>query len=226
MNIAFIICGEFRWFDNFKTTFQNNFKPTLDGHNIQYFSHFWNQNLERLSDFTNTCDPMNIDIENKISYEDVKKFFNFTKNVNGSFPNQAYGAYKSFLLLEKFQEQNNTTFDLYIKMRSDLAFLNKVDISNFDQESIYVKDISNWRPVTNYVNDYIYFTKNYQAIKTISKLGFHIDTILENPNSFIYQKDVSKNIYCPEEMLAKHLVNNNISTKTYNFNIDLARHHI
>lgn len=226
MNIAIMVCGEMRWFDNFRTTFENNFKPSLIGHSVQYFAHFWNQDLEKLSNFTDVCCPITLDIEDKISYSSIKTFFGNTKNVSGTLPNQAYGAYKSFLLLKKYQEENNITFDLFIKMRTDLAFLSEIKFDNFDLESVYVKDIVHWRPTKNYVNDYIYFTKNYDAVQKIANLGFSLDFIVADPNSFIYQRDIPNNIFCPEEMLAKHLDNNNISIKTYNFNIDLARHHI
>ena len=137
-----------------------------------------------------------------------------------------YSAYKAFLLLESFQSNNKITFDLYIKMRSDLAFLNTINVDSFNSQSIYVKNSFHWRPTTSFVNDYIYFTKNYDALQTISKMGFSTDIILANPNSFVCEKIVAKDIYCPEEMLAKHIFNNKIDVRAYDFNIDLARYHI
>lgn len=225
MNIAIMVCGEFRWFDSFEKTFKSNFAPALQGHNVQYFAHFWDQDLEQLSKFTDICNPIITQFEKKPPTEDVKKFFGNTKNLNSSLPNQAYGAHKSFLLLDEYQKQNNTTFDLYIKMRSDLAFVDKINIDNFDNESVYVKDIVHWRPLSNYINDYIYFTKNYNAVRDMAMLGFSLNNILADTDSFIYQKDVSKDIFCPEEILAKHFVIKNVKPKAYSYNIDLARYH-
>jgi hypothetical protein len=227
MNIAILICGEFRWFDSFLKTFQNNFSPALQGHNVQYFAHFWDRGLEKLSNFTKLCDPLIMDIEDQKDHSYVKNFFGFTKTINGTFPNQIYCVYKTFSLLENFQEKNNMTFDLYIKMRLDLVFLNMLKLDDFDSKSIYVKDLSHEsRPTSTYVNDYAFFTKNYDATKKIAELGFSFDSLLENPESLIYKQFISHNIYCPEEILAKHLINKKISVKTHNFNIDLARHHI
>jgi hypothetical protein len=226
MKIAIIICGEFRWFDNFKTSFLNNFQPALQNHDVQFFAHFWNYDLNNLSYFSEICCPMILNVEDIRSLNRIKKFFGATKDINGSFPYQAYCAFKSFLLLQKYQKENKTEFDLYIKMRSDLVFLDPVILDNFDLNSIYVKNITHWRPVKNYVNDYIFFTKNYIALQKMIEVGFYTDSILENPESFLYEKDLSNNIYCPEEILANHLFNKIISVKTYDFNIDLARHHI
>ena len=110
-------------------------------------------------------------------------------------------------------------------MRPDLAFLDTIKLDDFDDNSIYVKDIAHWRPVSSYINDYIYFTRSYSSLSRTAKLGFSFDYILSEPDSFIYQKNVAQNIFCPEEILAKHINNKNISVKTYPFNIDLARHH-
>jgi len=210
MNIAIMVCGEFRWFESFKRTFKSNFEPALQGHNVQYFAHFWNQDLEELSKFTEICNPIITQFEKKLPTEDVKKFFGNTRNLNSSLPNQAYGALKSFSLVDEYQKINNIKFDLYIKMRSDLAFLQPVNLDDFDSYSVYVKDIVHWRPLSNYINDYIYFTKNYTAVKDMAQLGFCLNDLLADTDSFIYQKDVSKDIYCPEEILAKHFVNKKI----------------
>ncbi len=201
-------------------TFKENFAPILKNHEVQFFAHFWNQDLEKLSKFTDICNPI-LELENKISYTEVKNYFNMVKDISNSLPNQAYGAYKVYLMLDKYIKENNT-FDLYIKMRSDLAFLNPVNF-NFDLNSVYVKDIVHWRPLNTYINDYIYFTKNYDAVKKMAELGFNLNNIMKE--HFVHEKDISKNIYCPEEILAKHFVNKKIITKTYNFNIDLARYH-
>src|SRR6266566_6650444 len=137
MNIAIMFNGEFRWFESFKRTFQDNFRPALNGHNVQYFAHFWNQGLEKLPDFIKICGPIIMDLENKKSEEETKKFLGITKTINGTLINQTYCAYKAFLLLEQYQQQYNMNFDLYIRMRSDLAFIERICFDSFDYESIY-----------------------------------------------------------------------------------------
>jgi hypothetical protein len=56
-------------------------------------------------------------------------------------------------------------------------------------------------------------------------MGFYFDEITSNPETLLYQNDYKNNIFCPEELLAKYLVSQNIPIKTFDFNIDLARHH-
>lgn len=220
-----MVSGEFRWFDAFKRTFEENLQPALKEHNVHYFTHLWNHDLERLKDFTDLCHPAIVELEDQRSFTEISKYFDIRKKLNSSILYQSFGAHKAFLLLDKYQKETNINFDLFIKMRPDLAFLDKIELDNFDQSSVYVKDIAHWRPVSNYINDYIYFTKNYEAVKGIASLGYYMDALLAYPKSYIYQKDESKNIYCPEEILAKHYSNLHITPKTYPFNIDLARHH-
>ena len=226
MNIAIMFNGLLRWHDSFKRTFQSHFKPALEGHEVQYFAHFWNEDLDRLSEFIKIANPIILEMENKKTSEQVKEFLGFTKVINGTLPNQTYCAYKVFLLLEQYQKQHNKTFDLYIRMRSDLAFLDKINFDNLDSESVYIKSSHSGTSISNYLNDYMYFTKNYYTAQTMSKFGTCFDTILDDPRPLAYKEFISQNIYCPEELLSRYAIQNGLSVKLHNFNIDLARHHI
>ena len=226
MNIAIMFNGQFRWFESFKKTFEINFKPALEGHSVQYFAHFWNQGLENLSDFVGVCDPIILNLENKKSNAEVKKFLGFTKTINGTLPNQTYCAYKVFLLLQQYQSQYNMTFDLYIRMRPDLAFPDKISFDNFDSESVYSKICHGGTTLSTFHCDFAYFTKNYDAVQKMAEFGKCLDATLDNPNSLNYREFISQEIYCPEELLARHVINKGLSAKFHDFDIHLARNYI
>ncbi len=117
-------------------------------------------------------------------------------------------------------------FDLYIKLRTDLIFLDKIKIDNFDDKSIYTNKTK--FPIEKYINDFTFFTKNYDNVEIISKLGFNLDQIISNMEKS--EKDIIwsiySNEYAVEAILANYINKNNISSKLFDFNIDLSRHHI
>jgi hypothetical protein len=226
MNIAIMFNGEFRWFESFKRTFQENFSFALEGHNVQYFAYFWNKGLENLPNFINICNPIIINLENQKSDIEIKKYLGFTKIINGTFPYQIYCAHRVFLLLQQYQQQYNTNFDLYIRMRVDLAFPDKVNFDNFDLESVYSKKCHGGTSLSNFHCDFAYFTKNYDAVQKMAKFGMCLDAILENTDSLNYREFISQNMYCPEELLAKYVDSQKLSTKFHDFDIQLARNYI
>lgn len=217
--------GEFRWFESFRKTFEENLKPSLNGHSVQYFAFIWNKGLENLSNFIDLCNPIILDIENQKSDSEIKNFLGFTKSVNGTLPYQLYCAHKVFCLLQNFQEKNNRTFDLYIRMRPDLVFLNKINFDVFDSESVYFKQSHSGTKTSTYLNDYMYLSRNYDAVRKMAQFGSCLDETLKNTSSLAYREFISQDIYCPEELLARHVSNKSISAKLHNFDIDLARHH-
>lgn len=228
MNIAVIFVGQFRWFEKGHQTFIENVLPKLQNHNVRYFAHFWDCSecsSENLEKFENIYNPLIWAIERQKSLQQMKSFFKSTNNLSGTMISQSYSFYHAFKFVKQYQQHHKIKFDLFIKLRCDLSFLNEIDL-DFDKYSIYTKDLGDWRPSSNYINDYCFFTKNYTNIKKLSKIGFYFDKLTEYPEYFIYQKIPEKGIYCPEEILANHMANNNIKQKSYNFNIDLARHHL
>jgi hypothetical protein len=228
MNIAIVFVGELRWFDITKRTFIANFLPALEGHEIKYFAHFWpseGRHLEILEEFQCLYKPLTYEVEFQKSPQYIQGIFENQNLLNSTLQSQSFSFYKAFLLLKEYQLKNNTTFDLYIKMRTDLAFIDKVDINTFDNTQIYTKNISHWRPLSTYVSDYIFFTKNFDNVKKLAKMGFYFDQLISKPEEFLYQNDYKNNIFCPEELLAKYIALQQIESKTFDFNIDLARHH-
>lgn len=223
MKIALMFNGQFRWHDSFKRSYLQNFKPALEGHDVKIFSHFWNEGLEKLPDFLEVCGPMILNLENKKSAEEVKSFLGFTKTINGTLPNQTYCVYKAFELLQKTGGNN---FDLYIRMRSDLFFPNRVSFDNFDSHSVYSKKCHPGTTLQTFHCDFAYFTKNYEAARKMSSFGLHLDKTLEHPEQLKYREFISQDTYCPEELLAKYVSQQGILAKFHDFELDLARHHI
>jgi hypothetical protein len=226
MNIAIMVNGEFRWFESFRASFIRNFQPALEGHNVQYFAHFWDHGLEKLPEFMNVCKPMILDLEGKKSDTDVRKYLGITKTINGTLPNQTYCAHRVFLLLEKYQKEHNMRFDLYIRMRPDLAFPEKINFDDFDNESIYFKRCHPGTTTSTFLCDFSYFTKNYSTVEKMAEFGMCLDAILDDPRPLDYKEFISENIYCPEEMLARHVSRKGLSPKLHNFELDLARNRI
>ena len=231
-----MVNGQLRWYESFKRTFQQNLQPSLAGHNVQYFVYFWNQGFEDLSKFIDLCNPVILHSENQKSILEIQEFLGYKKNISvKSIIYQSYTMYKVFLLLQQYQQQHNMMFDLFIRMRPDLAFISKIDINNFDQSSIYFKSLAHEAiTLDKLVNDYIYFTRSFDTVKKMAMWGFCLDAILDDPKSFQWfgaptpadqQDRVASGIYVPEELLARYISRENISAKTYDFNIDLARHH-
>lgn len=228
MNIAIIFAGQLRWFDLTHSTFKTNFAPLLEGHSVHYFGHFWpsEPNPENVANqFAQIYSPLIFDTESQRSSSYIRGFFDNQISINGSLPSQSFSFYKAFLLLREYQIQNNIEFDLHIRLRSDLIFLDPLRIDNFDNDSIYVRNVSHWRPLSSFVSDYIFFSRSFSNIQKLANMGFYFDEITSNPETLLYQNDYKNNIFCPEELLAKYLVSQNIPIKTFDFNIDLARHH-
>jgi hypothetical protein len=224
MKIAIMFSGQFRWFDSFKRSFLASFQPALNGHNVQYFAHFWNEDVEEISNFLTLCDPIILELEDKKTNDEVKKFLGFTKNIKGTLPNQTYCIYKVFMLLDQYQKQNNTIFDLYIRMRPDLYFPDQVILNNFDKNILYSKKChTNATPATFHC-DFAYFTRSYEIVKRIAQFGFHLDQAINYPEKMIYKSQNDPEIYCPEELLARYVKNISISTKYHSFDLDLARY--
>lgn len=225
MNVAILFFGQFRWFDTTHESFRVNFLPALKKHDVRYFGHFWNQKENKvdphLKEFCQIYQPSNIIVENQKTSLEMHEYFGMKKFMHMSLLSQTYSFNKSFILSESSKQH----YDLYIKLRSDLIFLNKVNIEMFDNESIYTKNISHWRPFSNYIHDYILFTKKHSNVQALAEMGFCFDDILQHPECLIYSGGSDKKIYCCEEILAKHLSSKNIKINTYDFNVDLARNH-
>lgn len=229
MNIALILYGELRWFDLSNKTFIEMFLPNLQGHNIHYFAHFWTgsasdpyqgNHQEKIEEFKSIYNPYSIITCDKLPVSEIKLYFNNTINkISDNLPNQIYSLYQSFNLLEDYQKNNNIIFDLYIKLRTDLAYFDQITINNFDNNSVYLCLTD--RSLNEYAFDILCFTKNYENIKHICKMGFHFDEILQR-----LERKEHRSLFYHEEVLANHLTNSNINLKTHNFKIDLARHHI
>lgn len=221
MKIAFLFFGQLRWFENTHQTFQQYVQPVLQGHQIQYFAHFWEDLfLQRLPDFKQLYSPLELITTPNVSEEEIWDKFNMRHRQGSNLLHQTYSFYQTQKLLENYQNKYQTQFDIYIKLRTDLVFLTPFNL-DIDQDSLYTKDIVHWRPLSNYVNDYLAMTKNYNNIRKLGELGFGIDRVLDRPEELKY----SSSIYCAEEILARHLVLEEVPTKTYTFNVDLARHH-
>ena len=230
MNVAVLFYGKLRWFDIFNTTFTNNFLPALSGHNVHYFANFWEDkppqdykglttSIEKLESFKQIYNPNTITTTDHISIQEVRSFFsNAINKISDNLPNQIYSLNNTLSILDRYQKDNNMSFDLYIKMRTDLAFLSKIKIDNFDNESIYI--CNSKRPLTEYATDLLLFTRKYDNIKKVCKMGFHFDLILQRLES-----KENRGLFYHEEVLADYLVHENIAIKSHDFIIDLARHY-
>lgn len=221
MNIAIVFYGQLRWFDSFNQTFNLNFLPFLKQHNVRYFGSFWENSCEKLNDLSQLYQPNIFEKCRLISCDEVKLYFNNTINkISDNLPNQMYSLNKSLELLEKYQLDNNIQFDLFIKIRTDLVFLNSININICDENSVYVcPDRIN--PINHYTTDLLLMTKKYEHFKYVCRMGFYFDEILLNLSN-----KINRNIIYHEEVLAEHLNKGNISVKSHNFVVDLARKYV
>lgn len=228
MKIAIMFFGQLRWFDNSHVSFKKNFLPSLNNHQVQYFAHFQDHiiNQENVKKFENLYEPLTLIAEQQKSIDEMHLAFNMKERMHLSLLAQTYSFYQSFLLMEEYQNKNNMKFDIYIKIRSDLIYLDKVDLNKFDLNSLYTKGISHWRPYSNYIHDYILCTRSFDTIKVLAELGYGLDEVISKKDELLYGVGVDTELYCCEEILARHLVNKNIQIKNYNFNVDLARNHL
>ena len=226
VDIAFIFFGQLREFNSGIESWKKNVIPELNGHNVNFFAHFWDDEyLKNLENFNNYHSPLILQTENQKTVEEMHQEFGIKNKMHFCMFSQSYSFYKAFQLLKIFEHNNNKKFDLYIKLRSDLIFLNKINF-DLDGYSVYTKDISHWREPCDYIHDYILLTKNYSNIEAISNLPYNFDNILEKENELKYSGGLDNKNYCCEEILAKHILMNEIPVKFYNFNVDLARHHL
>lgn len=228
MNIAILFYGQLRWFDIFHESFQKRFLPSFKNDNIQYFSHFWSEpNNPKIDEFNILYNPIISKIEQQRPFNDLKLKLGSTKcRFSEKLYSQLYSLYESFCLLENYQQNNNIIFDMYIKLRTDIVFLDNVNINNFDNNSVYTNKTS--FPIDKYINDFVFFTKKYDDVKTISNIGFYLDHLINlidaDPVQDVLWHRCPTEL-APEEILSKHLNQNNIVPKHFDFIIDLARHH-
>lgn len=228
MDIAILFVGELRWIELSNSVLMSNFTDSLKDQNIKFFTHLWRckkDHNEIFTKFINQYPQTAFEIENQKSPEYIQGFFENQKLLKGSFASQSFSFYKAFLLLKEYQIQNNTKFDLYIKLRTDLAFLNPINFENLDTHSIYSKNMYETRDISVFANDYLFMTKNFDNVEKLAKIGFYFDEITKNPSEYVYGGGLPSDIFCPEEVLAKYIKYQNIESKTHSFDIDLARHH-
>lgn len=227
MNIAIIFSGQLRWFDLSHKSFSKNIRPVLANHNVQFFGNFWGApgeaDITRLEEFKQIYNPITISLDNSKSIEDIKRYFDITNvdNLSNNILFQLYSLHKSFLLI------GDNRFDLYLKLRTDLAYLDQLDI-NFEINTVYVKPTGYF--FHQHVNDFLFITRSYKCLKQITEIGFYLDDIInefQNKNKLPGEHEGgegSKAVYFNEEILAEYYSLNKVKLESISARIDLARH--
>lgn len=213
MKIAVLFFGELRWYDVANNSFIKNLLPILNKHDTKYFGNFWGNPPEKLEDFNSIFNFSKISFQEQLSFYDIKKYFNNKENnFSDRLTSQLYSLYQSFLLLD------NEDYDIFIKIRTDLVILKEIKELKFNNSISVCKNLYK-QPLNEYATDLIAGTADFTNFKKLCSMGFSLDETLSSFND-------NRDLYYHEEILAKYLVNNNISIKSHDFEIDLARHHV
>jgi hypothetical protein len=224
MNIAILFYGELRWNEVANRTFQERFAPALQGHNVQYFAHFWDMaNKDHEERFAKMYSPLISKIEPHKSAEELKTIWGATSQdpiLGASLTSQLYSFHQSLQLLKEFQEAHNMTFDLFIKIRTDIAYLSPISVNDFDDSSLYVDDTDHWKPMSSYIRDWIFFTRKYSNVVDMAETGFCLDDLIKTVS-----ETKSEAALAPEEIFARRARNMNITVKPHSFRFTLARYH-
>jgi hypothetical protein len=215
MKIAVLFYGQLRWLPFANKSLIENFLPALQGHDVHFFANFWGNPPEKLEEYKKIIQFKEISFQDQLTIDNIKAYFNNKINkISDNLPSQLYSLHQSFLLLDYYKDEK---YDLFIKIRTDLAFLNKFKIEDYDN-SIYVCKNKYNQNLNKYATDLLAITNNYDNFKKLCTMGFALDEILDS-----FRED--KSLFYHEEILAKHLVRNNISIKSHNLEIDLARNY-
>jgi len=62
---------------------------------------------------------------------------------------QLYGIEKSYNMLKKYEKDNGMVFDVILRTRSDVVYLNPLDIKNYDLTNIILPNFHQWHGVND-----------------------------------------------------------------------------
>jgi hypothetical protein len=113
-----------------------------------------------------------------------------------------YSMHQVGILTNSFSQESNIKFDYYIRMRSDLKNLCKINLSGFDKNSVYVFDATNHRGKHG-----IYTINDQFAIGNPENMTIYNDLFIYLPCYYsIFKLD-----WISEILMGFHLKYNNIN---------------
>lgn len=224
---AIILQGQLRFFD----CFFENFNKNIEGfQNKTFFFNFQNSSdIDKLNYLENIYNPNISKILESKSLDDLISYFNVknTEHLPKNLLFQLYYLHTSFLMVEEYQSKYNVNFDLYLRSRTDLYYINKHS-EKLENGICYVP--KNKYNFLDQICDFSIATKDFNIYKICSEIGFCLDEILNSfkaknkkPDQFGDRADKSIPVYCSEQILFEYLNIKNVKTKAI-FEIDLARH--
>jgi hypothetical protein len=145
MNIAMLFSGHFRTAQNTSKLLLQSFPENINifchcWKNISHTDHvWWSKNgdgenaLKQIEEqeLINLYNPKKILIEEQKTFRSKNKFYN---EIGGyqAVCSQWYSVFQSFNLMKQFEIENNMKFDIIIKNRYDLGYINKINIEELN----------------------------------------------------------------------------------------------
>lgn len=218
MKVAVCFSGFFRClYSNYNNIYEN----ILKNYNCDVFIHTWDKLGCNLYFESDKCNAYTIDYINDIIklykpiYINIENNDNFKNNLSGlkaydhrhpqSVYSMFYGIQQSNLYKSEFELLNNFTYDIVIRARTDLQFINKLNID--DNYYINIPHTGNFGGI----NDQFAYSNSYNMNK-------YSDLY----NNIQYYSKINKCIN-PENLLLYHLNVNNVPYKHKVINYDIIR---
>jgi hypothetical protein len=207
------------WWDNesHKTTFKKRLWNGVDDEVSEFVQNDW------ISEMYNKFDVKKIVIEEQKQFDVPelleKRKLKFTNTFNVC--SGLYGIWKCNQLKKDYELENNFMYDWIIRIRYDFGLAEPLNIDNFDNNFVYIPSD----------NSHKYGFNDQFAVGSSLNMDIYsgvfpkIEQILKSNNSGIYTAD-----YCDkpdnmgqEQLLQKHLENNNIKFELLDFKNFLFR---
>ncbi len=120
-----------------------------------------------------------------------------------------YNNYKCFELIKKYMNNNNFVYDIIIKYRIDILCNNFLDLSYFNENSLFIPENNDW----NGLNDQVAYG-SYNIMEKYCNLYL------------FYEKYINEKVLIHPETFLKHHIsvsNLNLNLKRFNWKYSLKR---
>ena len=170
MNIAICISGNKRTFDKLKQNIENNL---INDSNII---------------FAVLDEQVDLDIDRALYFQEQKLFTDYIDKFNNQKRPETpvnnvlqmfYRIYKCGQLKKEYENEKNIKFDIVVRLRPDLEFLNKVDFKFLNDNEIAIPSEYNFGGICDQ-----FFYSNSKTYDKISELYLNISNYIDEGCAF------------------------------------------
>ena len=221
MRTALCLSGQIRSFD---LTKQNLLEHIIQPNNCDVFCHFWYKSTkEKYKVFYRNEDGKIVEhfdteaygsygdenLQDTIDFLNAKLFLLEEPHFQANPKSMFYSIWKCNQLKSNYELRHGFIYDVVVRARSDLIYSHAFEFPKCEENTIHVKN----RPVPNKllsVNDWF-------AYGNSNSMDIYSQPFSE------YEETQRIEELCPEELLKKHLDNNNIQTSISGVDFHIVR---